>query len=74
MIARFPHHALVPVVRGQVNMLFVDDNLARMFEIHGDLSADVGLHLPQPPIGPRWMSHHHARFQHRPHFVPFERI
>lgn len=51
-------------------MPYVDDNFASMFEVDGNFARDVGLHLPQPPIGLRRVTHQHTGFQHRPHFTP----
>lgn len=45
-------------------MRTVDHNLAFLAEVDRDFAADIGLHLPQPPIGPVGMADDHARFQH----------
>ena len=50
-------------VTDQIDVPGLDHHLARMFEIHRDPPANVGLHLPQPPIGPLRMADQHSRFQ-----------
>lgn len=43
----------------------INDNLSLFREVHGDLATNVGLHLPDAPIGTGGMPHPHARCQDR---------
>lgn len=47
----------------QINMGAIDDDLAFMLEIHGDLAADIGLDLPQSPSRLFGVAHQHAGFK-----------
>src|SRR5690606_30874273 len=48
----------------------VDDNLARMLEIHRDAISDHGLHLPEPPVRPFRMADEAARFEELVQYRP----
>ena len=58
-------HASKVVNRDQCDPAPIDDNLAAMFEVNRDATADVRLHLPQTPIGFVGMTHQIARLQNR---------
>jgi len=51
--------------RHKTNPKPIDDNLALFPEIHSDLSVDIGLHLPNPPIGLVGVAYQLSRFQER---------
>jgi len=58
--AQYPIKA---VIGAQFYMPCVNDDFACVFEVHGDVPADVGLHLPQPPVGLRRVPHQHSGFK-----------
>lgn len=43
----------------------IDDDLAFVLKVDGDLAADVRLHLPHPPSRLQGMAHEHARLKDR---------
>ena len=55
--------------RDEGNAQAIDHDLALFAEIHRDPTAYVGLHLPDPPIGPVRMADQHAGFQYRVQIV-----
>ena len=47
----------------------IEDKLALVLEIHRDAAGDVGLHLPQTPVGVLGAAHQHAGFQYRAQII-----